>query len=99
MYLMLNTAKAPTDDVYVREAMSYALNYSAIIAPSGPFAGSKPSSGPVASVLPGHDPNISVSAQNLTLAEQIIKQSKYYDQQYWKGLWHGPILLGDRRPS
>jgi len=93
MYLMLNTAKAPTDDIYVREAMSYALNYSAIIAPTGPFAGSQPSAGPVASVLPGHDSSIPQSAQNLTKAEQIIKLSKYYSasngqvsgtvQYYW----------------
>ena len=94
MYLMLNTAKAPTDDIYVREAMSYALNYSAIInGASAPFEGSQPSSGPVASVLPGHDSMIPKSTQNLTLAMQIIKQSKYWNsatnsitgtvQYYW----------------
>ena len=30
------------------------------------------------SVLPGHNPNIPVSAQNLTLAKELIQKSKYY---------------------
>jgi peptide/nickel transport system substrate-binding protein len=89
MYLMLNTAKAPTDDIYVREAMSYALNYSAVI--DNVFEGSQPSSGPITAVLPGHNPNIPVSQQNLTKALELVKQSKYFSngkitgtvQYYW----------------
>ena len=75
MYLMLNTKAAPTDDVYVRQAMSQALNYSAIV--NNIFQGSKPSSGPVPTSLPGHNSNIPVSAQNLALAKQTIAKSKY----------------------
>jgi peptide/nickel transport system substrate-binding protein len=89
MYLMLNTQKAPTDDIYVREAMSYALNYTAIV--DNIFQGSQPSAGPVTSDLPGHNPNIPTSHQNLTLAKELIQKSKYYSngkitqpvQYYW----------------
>ena len=75
-YLMIDTAKAPTDDIYVRQAMSYAFNYSAVI--NNIFPGSKPSAGPVPSALPGHNSNIPASSQNLALAQQAIQKSKYY---------------------
>jgi peptide/nickel transport system substrate-binding protein len=78
MYLMINTKAAPTDDLYVREAMSYALNYSAII--NDIFPGSQPAAGPVPPGLPGHAGSIPTSHQDVTKALQIIKQSKYYSQ-------------------
>jgi peptide/nickel transport system substrate-binding protein len=78
MYLMLNTKQAPTDDIYVREAMSQALNYSAIV--NNIFQGSKPSAGPVPTSLPGHSSSIPTSAQNLALAKQTIAKSKYAGQ-------------------
>ena len=78
MYLMINTKEAPTDDIYVREAMSYALNYTAVV--DNIFQGSKPSSGPVPTSLPGHDPNIPVSTQNLAMAQSLIAKSKYAGQ-------------------
>ena len=76
MYLMVNTQKPPTDDIYVREAMSYALNYSAIV--NQIFPGSGLTAGPVPVALPGHDPNIPSATQNMALAKQLIQQSKYY---------------------
>jgi peptide/nickel transport system substrate-binding protein len=76
MYLMVDTQKPPTDDVYVREAMSYALNYTAVI--TQVFPGSAPAAGPVPSSLPGHDPSIPQSQQNITLAKELIQKSKYY---------------------
>ena len=75
MYLMVNTKMAPTDDLYVREAMSYALNYTAVV--DNIFQGSQPSAGPVPTSLPGHNPSIPVAAQNLAKAQQLIAQSKY----------------------
>ncbi len=78
MYLMINTKMAPTDDVNVREAMSYALNYTAVV--DNIFPGCKPSAGPVPSSLPGHDSNIPVSAQNLAMAQSLIAKSKYAGQ-------------------
>lgn len=76
MYLMINTQKAPTDDIYVREAMAFALNYTAIVDQA--FPGNAVSAGPIPKVLPGHDGSIPTSTQNLTLAKQLIEQSKYY---------------------
>ena len=75
MYLMINTKEAPTDDLYVREAMTYALNYTAIV--DNIFQGSKPSAGPVPTSLPGHASSIPVSAQDLAKAQQLIAKSKY----------------------
>jgi peptide/nickel transport system substrate-binding protein len=76
MYLMIDTQKPPTDDIYVREAMSYALNYSAVVTQI--FPGTQLTAGPVPIPLPGHDPNIPQAQQNMTLAKQLIQQSKYY---------------------
>lgn len=76
MYLMLNTQKAPTNDIYIREAMSYAFNYSAIV--NEAFPGNTVSAGPVPSVLPGHNSSIPVSVQNITKAKALIKLSPYY---------------------
>jgi len=76
MYLMLNSQKAPTNDIYVREAMTYALNYTAIV--SDVFPGSALAAGPAPTILPGHDPSIPTTQQNLTLAKQLIKESPYY---------------------
>src|SRR2546426_398292 len=58
------------------QAMSYAFNYTSVI--DNIFPGSKPSAGPVPSALPGHNPNIPASSQNLALAQQAIQKSKYY---------------------
>ena len=77
-YLMIDTKKAPTDDLYVREAMTYAFNYTAVI--NNIFTGSQPAAGPVPVSLPGHDPNIPVSHQDLALAKQLIAKSKYAGQ-------------------
>ena len=78
MYLMVSTKMAPTDDLYVREAMSYALNYTAVV--DNIFPGCQPSAGPVPSSLPGHDSSIPVASQDLTLAQQLIAKSKYAGQ-------------------
>lgn len=78
MYLMINTQAAPTNDTYIREAMAYALNYTAIVDQA--FPGNTISSGPIPSVLPGHDSAIPPSSQNLTLAKSLIKKSKYYGE-------------------
>ncbi|MDA4121117.1 MAG: ABC transporter substrate-binding protein [Thaumarchaeota archaeon] len=74
-YLMVNTQAAPTDDILVREAMSYAFNYTAITA--NVFPGSQASAGPVPSALPGHNPNIPTSHQDVAKAQSLIQQSKY----------------------
>lgn len=74
-YLMVNTQEAPTNDIYVREAMSYALNYTAVV--DNIFPDTQLAAGPVPTALPGHNPNIPVAQQNLALAQQLIAKSKY----------------------
>jgi len=76
MYIMINTQEAPTNDLYVREAMTYALNYTAVV--DNIFTGNSLAQGPVPTALPGHNPNIPVAHQNVTLAKQLIQQSRYY---------------------
>lgn len=76
-YLEFNTQLAPTNDIYVREALSYAFNYSAMLASSG-WEGYQPSAGPVPIGFPGEWSGFPVWEQNMTFAKQIIKQSPYY---------------------
>ena len=76
MYLMINTAIPPTNSLYVREAMAYAFNYSAIIGPGGPFQGMGYASGPVSPALPGSNPNLTIQ-QNITFAKKLIQESEY----------------------
>jgi len=75
---MINTKKPPTDDIYVRAAMTYAFNYTAVI--DNIFTGCQPAAGPVPTSLPGHDPNVPVSQQNIPLAKELIAKSKYAGQ-------------------
>jgi peptide/nickel transport system substrate-binding protein len=77
MYLMMNTQKAPTDSLQIREALSYALNYSAIIGTGGPFEGMSIATGPVPAAIPGAVQSFSPEHQNLTYAKQLVQQSVY----------------------
>ncbi|HUK51591.1 MAG TPA: ABC transporter substrate-binding protein [Terriglobales bacterium] len=75
-YFMIDTQKQPTNDIYLREAMTYAFNYSAVI--NNIWPGVQYAAGPVPAALPGHNPNIPASHQDLAMANQLIKQSAYY---------------------
>jgi peptide/nickel transport system substrate-binding protein len=77
MYLMMNTQIAPTNSLDIREALSYAINYSAIIGPGGPFQGMALSTGPVNDALPGADTSFPQEHQNLTLAKELVEKSIY----------------------
>ncbi|MGA2789587.1 MAG: ABC transporter substrate-binding protein [Candidatus Bathyarchaeia archaeon] len=77
LYLMINTKKPPTDDIYVREAMTYAFDYQTGAAV---FPGSPVAAGPVPTVLPGHDPNAMPYTQDIAKAQALLKQSRYYGQ-------------------
>ncbi len=78
MFLMINTQAAPTNDIYVREAMAYALNYSTIATQT--FPGQTIASGPIPSDLPGFNSKIPQNQQNLALAKATIQKSKYYGE-------------------
>jgi peptide/nickel transport system substrate-binding protein len=75
--MFLNNKKAPTDDVAVRKAIAYCLDYDTItetIIPGAP----KPH-GMVSTRLAGHNPNVEQLTQDLEKAQEWLKQSKYYE--------------------
>jgi peptide/nickel transport system substrate-binding protein len=76
LFYMIHTKKAPTDDIHFRKAMSYAMNYSAVVTVL--FPGSTIARGPVTSILPGFDPTVERYDMNLTKATQELALSPYY---------------------
>ncbi len=72
--MMLNTKKAPTDDINFRKALIYMMDYSQL---QSLYPGSKIASGPVASDVAGHDGSIPQAKQDLNLAKQYLAKSKY----------------------
>jgi peptide/nickel transport system substrate-binding protein len=77
-YYMINTKKAPTDDVNCRKAISYAFDYDQAVALAWP--GTKQMVGPVPATLAGHDPNVLVYTHDLTQAKQDLAQCKYANE-------------------
>jgi peptide/nickel transport system substrate-binding protein len=78
MYVPLNNTKPPLDDIHFRKALGYVIDYDALT--KVVFPGSIPAVGPIASVLPGHNPNVPVFKQDLEAAKRELAQSKYADQ-------------------
>jgi len=74
--LHFNTSKAPLDDVHVRKALQYCFDYASA---RKIFPGSKPTSGPVGSALPGYDESLPKFSQDLERAKEELNQSKYKD--------------------
>ncbi len=78
--LMLNTKMAPTDDVHVRRAVAYAIDYDTII--NNIYTGSVKATGPVvrgmaaAALSEAEMPY----RYDLIKAKEELKKSKYYDQ-------------------
>ena len=70
----LNVQKAPTDDVHVRRALAYAMDYDSLL--KGVYPSSKQATGPVSSVL---SPSTGAApyATNIDKAIAELKQSKY----------------------
>ena len=77
-YYMVNTKKAPTDDVHFRLAMEYAFDYDAAVGLEWP--GTKQMVGPVPASLAGHDANVTVYKRDLDKAKAELAQSKYAGQ-------------------
>jgi len=77
-YYMINTKKAPTDDVHCRKAIMYAFDYDQAVALAWP--GTKQMVGPVPATLAGHDPNVLVYTHDLTKANQELAQCKYANE-------------------
>jgi len=86
-YLMLHCTKAPTDDIHVRKALSYMLDYDQVV--NVIFPGSLQAYGPVASVLPGYAEGLFQYTRDLDKAREELEKSRYYGEldQY-------PIVFG-----
>ncbi len=78
LYIMMNTKNPPLDDVHVRRALSWAFNYDALV--NNIYPGTEQAKGPVASVLPGWNPNVLQYSYNLDKAKEELEQSKYNGQ-------------------
>jgi len=76
-YYMVNTKKAPTDDVHFRLAMEYAFDYEAAVGLEWP--GTKQMVGPVPASLAGHDDTVTVYKRDLDKAKAELSQSRYSD--------------------
>jgi len=76
-FFMINTKKAPTDDVHFRRAMAYATDYSAMMAiyPNTPRA-----LGPVPSHVFGYADDLAGYVYSLELARQELALSAYAGQ-------------------
>jgi len=75
-YLMLHNRRPPLDCVHVRRALSWVMDYETVI--EHIFPGTRQAVGPVAHVLPGHNPNVFQYYQDFNKAREELRKSKYY---------------------
>ena len=78
MYLMMNHTKPPLDDVHVRRALSWAMDYEGVAQYA--FPGSIQAIGPVPQLLPGHKADLFQYHQDFDKAREELAQSKYAGQ-------------------
>lgn len=86
-YLMLHNTKAPTDDIQIRKALSYMLDYEQVV--NIIFPGSLQAHGPVATVLPGYKEGLFQYSRDLDKAREALQKSQYYGS-----LDEYPIVFG-----
>jgi len=71
---LINTRKFPTDDPKIRQALSYAWDYNAVV--NSIYNGlATIGEGPIPKTMWGHNPNLPKYEFNLKKAEQLIKES------------------------
>ncbi|MDO4339520.1 MAG: ABC transporter substrate-binding protein [Eubacteriales bacterium] len=75
-YFMMNVKAAPTDDVHIRRAISYACNYEAM---SEMYSGAEIPTGPVPQNLWGYSSDTDTFTYDLEKAAEEIAQSAYAD--------------------
>jgi peptide/nickel transport system substrate-binding protein len=74
LFVMLNTKKAPTDDVHVRRALAYLIDYTQVC--ESLFPGFQPVDSPMPADLPGHAAT-SIYEYSLEKAQAELAQSAY----------------------
>lgn len=75
-FFMMNTKKAPTDDIHIRKAIAYSANYAEMRALYG---GMPEATGPVPSTVWGTADGLTQYAYNFDKAKEEIALSKYAD--------------------
>ncbi|MGO8693896.1 MAG: ABC transporter substrate-binding protein [Rectinemataceae bacterium] len=77
-FYMMNTKKAPTDDLHFRLAMEYGFDYDTAIGLEWP--GTKQMAGPVNAFLAGFDSNLAVYKHDPARAKEELQKSKYANE-------------------
>jgi len=78
LQIMLNTKRAPTDDIHFRKALAYCMDYNTVA--DKMYIGSPVAQGPVISMVAGHKKDMEVYEMDLDKAVEELKKSKYYNQ-------------------
>jgi len=78
-FVSMNNKKPPFDDVNVRKAVSYAIDYEAII--KNVFRGGVQAEGPIPVIAPGHCKDVVVYHYDIEKAKEYMAKSKYAGQK------------------
>lgn len=78
LYLMVNTQAAPLDDVHVRKALAYMIDYDQVC--TSLFPGYLPVNNYVGDNLTGSDVSVEKYTYNMEKAKEELEASKYADQ-------------------
>ncbi len=73
--IMMNTRKAPLDDVHVRRALAYAMDYELVC--NQLFPGTVKCEGPINQAMAGFDPSVTEQIYDMDKALEEIALSKY----------------------
>jgi len=75
LQIMFNTKVPPTDDIHVRKALSWAMDYDVVVNDIWPYY--VQSVGPVPQTLPGHNKDVLQYTYNLEKAKEEMAKSAY----------------------
>lgn len=78
LYLMMHTQKPPLDDIHVRRAIAYLIDYDALVQQI--FPGTEKARGPVSRSLVGWNPSLPELEFSLDKAREELAQSRYAGQ-------------------
>ncbi len=78
-FVSMNNMKPPFDDINVRKAVSYAVDYQSII--KNVFRGGVQAEGPIPIIAPGHCKDVTVYTYDIEKAKDYMSKSKYAGQQ------------------